>query len=462
MDGGTAYTCPPASLTCTSTLDLAGGATGGEITVVTKVAAGWTGSTLHNVAYVDKAPNDPAETTPLGPVPTTDTDTSTTPTDNDAQSNVYAVSVGDYVWWDTNRDGLQTAGEDPIEGIRVTLYAADGTTVLATTATGADGYYSFTGLTPSTDYVIGFDKSSQPGASFTVADKSGTDNSPTTDLSDSDAVPADATTNVAKVAFTSEASGSNSGAPDAADNHGIDAGLVVYNLTLTKKLTTSGTVYPGSTVTYTLTPHNDGPAAALAGWSVTDLLPTGLSLVSMTGTGYTCTGNVCVAGDMLAPATDGPVITVTATVNAGFTGTVNNLAYITPAGPDVPETNPLGPVPTPGTNPATTPTDNDADAPLTVEPRPVVPPTDPETPVPVEPNPVPVPPTDNTPVHVDPNLVPVPPTDNTPVHVDPTPLPHTGAEITAVIGWSLGLVFLGMLLIVAARRRRDEETNTTN
>ena len=91
-------------------------------------------------------------------------------------------------------------------------------------------------------------------------------------------------------------------------------------------------------------------------------------------------------------------------------GTITNLAYIAPTDKDVPETNPLGPIPGPGTNPATTPTDNDTAATLTGEPK---------------------------------------------------PLPHTGNDSTSLINWSLGLVALGMLLLAATRRRKDEDTSTT-
>jgi LPXTG-motif cell wall-anchored protein len=42
-----------------------------------------------------------------------------------------------------------------------------------------------------------------------------------------------------------------------------------------------------------------------------------------------------------------------------------------------------------------------------------------------------------------------------------TPLPHTGNDSTGLIGWSLGLVSLGMLLLAATRRRKDEDTSTT-
>jgi len=345
--GGTGYsscdiTTDPTKPVCVADAGLAAGATGSPITVVTKVSAGWTGSAFTNVAYVDKAPTDVTETVPLV-IPARDTDVTNpvTTTDNDASVGIHVVSVGDYVWWDTNRDGAQSTGEAVVAGVKVTLYAADGTTVVATTTTDANGFYSFTGLTPSTAYVIEFDKSSQPGASYTTPNAAGvTSNSATADLTDSDAAPADATTNLAKVSFTSQATGSNLGDATKADNPGIDAGLVMFNLTLTKVLTTAGPFTPGMTVTYTLTPSNDGPSTALAGWSVTDLLPAGLTLVSMTGTGYDCTTTpgTCVAAAAL-PKGAGAPITVTATIDAGFIGTAKNVAYVSPSANDVPETN---------------------------------------------------------------------------------------------------------------------------
>ncbi|MEI2825088.1 MAG: LPXTG cell wall anchor domain-containing protein [Dermatophilaceae bacterium] len=169
--------------------------------------------------------------------------------------------------------------------------------------------------------------------------------------------------------ITAPATGSNSATTP--DDPTFDAGIVSFNLTLVKKLTTTGAIHPGSTVTFTLTPHNDGPVAALAGWKVTEVLPAGLTLTGMTGTGYTCAGDTCTAADMLNPGTDGPVITVTATVDAGFTGTVRNIAYVSPSDKDVPETNPLGPVPTRDTDTKTTPTDNDSEAPVTITPVPL-------------------------------------------------------------------------------------------
>jgi protocatechuate 3,4-dioxygenase beta subunit len=55
-------------------------------------------------------------------------------------------SIGDYVWFDQNNDGQQTAGELPIAGVKVILYAADGTTKLDSTVTDATGKYLFDSL----------------------------------------------------------------------------------------------------------------------------------------------------------------------------------------------------------------------------------------------------------------------------------------------------------------------------
>ncbi|WP_214524859.1 SdrD B-like domain-containing protein [Staphylococcus pseudintermedius] len=62
--------------------------------------------------------------------------------------------VGDKVWNDTNKDGIQNANEAGIEGVKVTLTKADGTTV--ETRTDKDGNYIFTGL-PNGKYEISFE-----------------------------------------------------------------------------------------------------------------------------------------------------------------------------------------------------------------------------------------------------------------------------------------------------------------
>ncbi|EKS21176.1 hypothetical protein HMPREF9318_01130, partial [Streptococcus urinalis FB127-CNA-2] len=63
---------------------------------------------------------------------------------------------GDYVWYDTNHDGLQTNGETPAAGVQVTIEYPDGTQ--KTVLTDYKGHYEFDGLTDNTTYTISFTK----------------------------------------------------------------------------------------------------------------------------------------------------------------------------------------------------------------------------------------------------------------------------------------------------------------
>ncbi|MFN8291754.1 MAG: SdrD B-like domain-containing protein [Chitinophagaceae bacterium] len=92
------------------------------------------------------------------------------------------ASLGDFVWNDLNNNGIQDAGEPGIAGVTVTLYAADGTTVLATTTTDAIGNYQFTNLAAGT-YVVGF-SGFPSGYSLSTLANAGSD-----DAKDSDADP---------------------------------------------------------------------------------------------------------------------------------------------------------------------------------------------------------------------------------------------------------------------------------
>ncbi len=65
------------------------------------------------------------------------------------------ASLGNYVWLDANSDGVQDATEKGIAGVTVTLYASDGTTVLASCITDQNGKYYFSNL-PAASYVVGF------------------------------------------------------------------------------------------------------------------------------------------------------------------------------------------------------------------------------------------------------------------------------------------------------------------
>jgi uncharacterized repeat protein (TIGR01451 family) len=70
------------------------------------------------------------------------------------------AALGDVVWFDTNHNGTQDAGEAGIENVTVRLYATDGTTLLDTAKTDSTGFYRFDNLDPSTAYIIKLDSAS--------------------------------------------------------------------------------------------------------------------------------------------------------------------------------------------------------------------------------------------------------------------------------------------------------------
>jgi hypothetical protein len=65
------------------------------------------------------------------------------------------ASLGDYVWYDANEDGIQDAGEEPMPDITVQLMNCQGQ-VLASTTTNANGFYLFSNLMPG-DYKVHFE-----------------------------------------------------------------------------------------------------------------------------------------------------------------------------------------------------------------------------------------------------------------------------------------------------------------
>jgi uncharacterized repeat protein (TIGR01451 family) len=75
-------------------------------------------------------------------------------------------------------------------------------------------------------------------------------------------------------------------------------------------------------VTVTNAATSTGPTSGKV--TVTDTIPSGLTLVSMAGTGWTCTANACNRSDSLATGKSYPVITVTVDVAANAPSQVTN------------------------------------------------------------------------------------------------------------------------------------------
>jgi len=76
-------------------------------------------------------------------------------------------------------------------------------------------------------------------------------------------------------------------------------------------MTHTGNFVQGQTgATYTVTVSNDPAATATSGTvTVTENMPTGLTLVSMAGTGWNCSGATCTRSDVLNPGSSFPPIT---------------------------------------------------------------------------------------------------------------------------------------------------------
>jgi len=65
---------------------------------------------------------------------------------NNIDAGMRKGMIGDFVWQDTNANGIQNAGEPGMLGVTVDLYKVGTPGILATRTTGSDGYYSFTEL----------------------------------------------------------------------------------------------------------------------------------------------------------------------------------------------------------------------------------------------------------------------------------------------------------------------------
>ncbi len=197
------------------------------------------------------------------------------------------ASLGDRLWVDTNHDGQQNDGATGISGATVTLIGggADGLIngvgdTTATTTTGVDGFYQFTGLTPGVQYQVQF--SAPAGYGFTTQDTGN-------DASDSDANVATGKTQI--VTLTSGEynatldAGVYQNAPGSigdkvfcdANSNGIqDAGEGVVAGVTVKLLNTGGTVLATTTTAADGTYSFGGLSAGQ--YQVQFLAPSGHSL----------------------------------------------------------------------------------------------------------------------------------------------------------------------------------------
>ncbi|MFT3853129.1 MAG: SdrD B-like domain-containing protein [Ilumatobacteraceae bacterium] len=153
-----------------------------------------------------------------------------------------SYAVGDYTWVDTNKDGVQDAGEPVLAGVKVTLLDGSGATV-ATTTTDANGLYVFDNL-PAGQYQVKFELTSEQAAMyrFTTLNTGATGN-------DSDADPATGLTRVFTLDDTNSSLTTTYGPRSIAASQGIDptwdAGVVLLDPESTTTTPTTTTLPTG-------------------------------------------------------------------------------------------------------------------------------------------------------------------------------------------------------------------------
>jgi uncharacterized repeat protein (TIGR01451 family) len=297
-----------------------------------------------------------------------------------AEVAVYGLpnnGIGDTVWLDANTDGIQQSTELPMSGVRVELVDVAGNPVVdfalnpvPAAFTDANGWYQFVNLADG-DYKARF----FPPTGYTVSPADVGDPNPGID---SGAATADGSPNAAADSDGLAVEGQTYVETPlvhlltrgGAGEYDLTWDLGLYRTPINLRLaesTLATTVSVGDTVTYTVVVTNDGPGTALAGWSVVDLPGVGLTLVTMSGTGVTCSTLPTCVGDGALASGGSVTITVTATVDASASGTLRNVAYVAPKPiGEIAESTPLGTLPTRATDTVASATDNDGHADVTV------------------------------------------------------------------------------------------------
>ncbi len=85
---------------------------------------------------------------------------------------VSGATLGNFVWQDTNKDGIQDAGEPPVAGVQANLIRVSDGAVVDSLFTDTNGEYLFTHVAPDT-YQVAF--VAPTGYSFTTATQGGDD-----------------------------------------------------------------------------------------------------------------------------------------------------------------------------------------------------------------------------------------------------------------------------------------------
>jgi uncharacterized repeat protein (TIGR01451 family) len=120
----------------------------------------------------------------------------------------------------------------------------------------------------------------------------------------------------------------------SAGNNGWRANFSTGTPDLTITKSHSGDFTRGLTGTYTVTVTNSGTASTSGSVTVTDVLPAGLTVSTLTGTGWTCNTATasCVRSDALSAGSSYPAISLVVNVGAATAASVTNTASVSGGG----------------------------------------------------------------------------------------------------------------------------------
>ncbi len=175
------------------------------------------------------------------------------------------ANVGDFVWNDTNKNGIQESGELGIANVTVKLFTCNDILV-ATTTTDNVGKYIFENVAVGNYYV----QFTLPN-NYTFSPK---------DAGNNDTKDSDANLTTGKTDCFTLTAGNN--------NYTLDAGMyevpvnLQSDLSLTKSVSNNNP-HPNDNISYTVTVTNNGPNAT-SGVTVNDLLPNTVDFISATAT----------------------------------------------------------------------------------------------------------------------------------------------------------------------------------
>ncbi|WP_370271037.1 SdrD B-like domain-containing protein [Streptomyces sp. V4I8] len=186
------------------------------------------------------------------------------------------LQLGNRVWQDTDEDGIQDPGEQPLVGATVNLYDADGNKI-GTTVTNSRGEYYFDSTI--TKNVAAEDL--QYGRTYTIKMDNPADyqaggvlegSSPTRpNVGDNEQIDSNGETGGSPfpaITVTPQGAGQN--------NHSGDFGFTKSSVDLGVDKTAPAKVLGGAAIEYQVTVTNNGPNDS-TGWKVTDPIPAGIT-----------------------------------------------------------------------------------------------------------------------------------------------------------------------------------------